>query len=377
MINKTRLLNDFFELLRINSPSKEERSLARVLKNKLAKLNLSVIEDDTGTKIGGNTGNLIAHCQGNLPTAPKLLLSAHMDCVQFCLGVQPHLSQGVIASDGTTILGADDKAGIAPILEALHTIAEQQIDHGDIQIIFTVAEEEGLYGSKHLDPALISADFGYCLDSSGRPGKIIVKAPGENNMIIHVQGKSAHAGLAPEQGIHAITIAAKAIAAIKQGRIDHETTANIGIIEGGVATNIIPASAILTCEARSCDESKLALQTKHMTDTFERIAKENDATTKITVKQSYPAYTLDTSSPVITTACKAMTKAGLTPELITSGGGSDSNFFNTYGIPCAVLSVGMTKAHTNEEFILEEDLYKTAEMIVELIRTAATQPHFS
>lgn len=373
MINKTRLLNDFFELLRINSPSKEEQSLAKVLKHKLTKLHLTITEDNAGAKIGGNSGNLIAYCKGNLPNAPKLLLSAHMDCVQFCLGVQPLLHDGKVTSDGTTILGADDKAGIASILEALHTITEQQIDHGDIQIIFTVAEEEGLYGSKYLDPALICADFGYCLDSSGRPGKIIVKAPGENNITIHVHGKSAHAGLAPEQGIHAITIAAKAITSVKQGRIDHETTANIGIIQGGVATNIIPASVELICEVRSCDQNKLALQTEHITDTFKRIANENGATAKIAVKQSYPSYTLDAASPIVTTACKAISNVGLIPETTTSGGGSDSNFFNTYGIPCAVLSVGMTKAHTNEEFILEEDLYKTTEIIVELIRTAAVE----
>ncbi|MBP2633130.1 MAG: peptidase T-like protein [Firmicutes bacterium] len=372
MINKKRLLDEFLNLLKITCSTRNERQVADLLKRKLTDLGLTVTEDETGKKIGGNTGNIIAHLKATKEKAPKLFFSAHMDCVEPCENIKPQIKDGVIISDGTTILGSDDKAGIAPILEALHILKEKNIEHGDIQIIFTVAEEDGLLGTKNLDPNLIQADFGYCLDSSGRPGKIVIQAPGQDDIRVKIHGKSAHAGIAPEEGINAIVVAAKAIAGMKQGRLDHETTANVGIIQGGNATNIVPSLAEVTCEARSCDEKKLASQTNYMVELFETIAKENGATTKIKVEHCYRPYTLTQDMPVVKTAMIAMKNAGLEANPTPTGGGSDGNFYNAYGIPCAVLGVGMTKVHTTEEFILEEDLYQTAQLVLELVQCSMT-----
>lgn len=368
MINKKRLLDEFLNLLTITSSSFKEREVADLLKSKLTDLGLTVREDDTGKKIGGNTGNIIAHLKGTKENAPKLFFSAHMDCVDPCENVKPLIKDGRITSDGTTILGSDDKAGVAPILEMLHIIKENNLEHGDIQIIFTVAEENGLLGAKNIDSKLIQADFGYCLDSSGRPGKIVIQAPGQDDIRVQIHGKSAHAGIAPEDGINAIVVAAKAIAVMKQGRLDHETTANIGIIQGGNATNIVPDLAEVTCEARSCNEDKLASQTNYMVNCFETIAKENGATAEIKVKHCYRPYTLNQDMPVVKTAMTAMKNIGLEPNPTPTGGGSDGNFYNAYGIPCAVLGIGMTKVHTTEEFILEEDLYQTAQIVLELVK---------
>lgn len=372
MINKKRLLDEFLNLLKITSPTRNEREVADLLKRKLTDLGLTVTEDETGKKIGGNTGNILGHLKATNENAPKLFFSAHMDCVEPCGNVKPQRKDGVITSDGTTILGSDDKAGVAPILEALHILKEENIEHGDIQIIFTVAEEDGLLGAKNMDPKIIQADFGYCLDSSGRPGKIIIQAPGQDDIRVKVHGKLAHAGIAPEDGINAIVVAAKAIATMKQGRLDHETTANVGIIRGGHATNIVPSLAEITCEARSCDEKKLTAQTNYMVELFETIAKENGATTEIKVEHCYHPYTLTNDMLVIKTAIAAMKAVGLEPNLTPTGGGSDGNFYNAYHIPCAVLGVGMTKVHTTEEFILEEDLYHTAQIVLELIKCSMT-----
>lgn len=373
MIDKKRLLAEFYNLIKIQCSTKQERQVADILTSQLQQLQVEVREDKTGEIIGGNTGNLIGYVKGTVPSAPVLLLTAHMDCVEPCANIKPQLKDGVITSDGSTILGADDKAGIAGILEALKVLKEQNIPHGDIQIVFTVAEEGGLNGSKNIDPQALKADFGYALDSSGSPGKIIVKAPGQNKIIVKIHGKTAHAGLAPEEGLNAIAVAGKACAEVKQGRIDEETTANIGIIKGGRATNIVPDLVEIICEARSRNMAKLEAQTKSMCETFEKVAATYGAKAEIQVTKAYGPYVLADNAPVVQIAATAARNIGLTPSLEGTGGGSDANFFNSYGVSCAVLGVGMQKAHTTEEFILEEDLYNTAELVVEIIKNTASQ----
>lgn len=369
MINEARLLQQFLELVKINSPTNNEREIADYLKGKLIALGLSVFEDNVGAKIGGNAGNIFALLPGNI-SAPRLLFSAHMDCVAPCLNVKPQVYADKITSDQTTILGADDKAGIAPILEALQTIIKQNIPHGDIQIIFTVSEEVSLNGSKNLDPNLLKADLGYVLDSSGRPGTIITKAPSQNKLKFSVRGKTAHAGIDPENGINAISVASKACAKIPVGRIDHETTANIGLISGGWATNIVPNLVEVICETRSLSTEKLKYQTDLMIDIFQTTAVASKTTVDITSENLYSAFTLTESSYVIALAKAATNALNLTPKLTSTGGGSDANYFNTYNVPCAVLGIGMQKVHTNEEFILLEDLYNNAKLICEIIKTA-------
>lgn len=372
MINQQRLLAEFFDLVKIKCSSRAEREVADVVKAKLADMGFEVSEDEVGEKIGGNTGNVIAYLRGTVPAAPVVMLSAHLDCVEPCAGVEPILKDGIITSAGNTVLGGDDKSGVAGILEALRIIREQKIPHGDIQVVFTVAEEGGLNGSKNIDPQRLKADFGYVLDSSGSPGKIINAAPGQNAIKVIVHGKTAHAGLAPEEGVNAIVVAGKALAELKQGRIDPETTANVGIIKGGTATNVVPDYVEIACEARSRNAEKLETQTKCMVETFERVVAANGGTAEITVRKAYGPYVLTDDMPVVVLARQAAESIGLPVSLQGTGGGSDANFFNTYGVPSAVLGTGMSKVHTTDEFIKEIDLYQTAELVLALIKTAAT-----
>ncbi len=372
MINKERMLTEFFELVRIKCSTKDERQVADVLKGRLVGLGMEVFEDNVGEKIGGNCGNLIAYIDGTIQGAPALMLTAHMDCVEPCTGIEPQLKDGMITSAKNTILGADDKAGIAAILEALRIVQEQEIPHGPLQVIFTVAEEGGLDGAKHIEPSLLKADFGYALDSSGAPGEIINMAPGQNNITATIHGKKAHAGVAPEDGINAIVLAGAALAQMKYGRIDFETTANIGIISGGVATNIVPDMALVKCEARSRNMEKLEEQTLHMKETFERVAVSLGGRAEVLVETSYGPYVLTEDAPAIALAVAATKSIDLIPVVQATGGGSDANFFNNYGVPTAVLGVGMNKVHTADEYIKEVDLYNSAELVIALIKTAAT-----
>lgn len=371
MINKKRILAEFFELVQINCSTRQEREIGDLLTKRLEELSCLVTEDDAAQKIGGSCGNIIANLKGNLPGTPAILLAAHMDCVEPCANVKPQINNGVITSDGTTILGADDKAGITAILEILRVIKEQNLAHGDIQIVFAVAEEGGVNGSKNIDQSLLKADFGYALDSSGRPGKIIVSAPGQNKIHVKIHGKAAHAGLAPEEGINAIVVAGKALAKVPQGRIDDETTCNAGVIKGGRATNIVPDLVEITLESRSRDQDKLDQLTASICKTFEDTATENGARAEIKVVKAYGPYRLAEDSQVVTVAANAAKKLGLEVNITGTGGGSDANFYNNYGIPCSVLGVGMQKAHTTDEFILEEDLYTTAALVLQIVKDTA------
>lgn len=372
MINENRMLKEFFELVRIPCSNRAEREVADVLKSRLTALGLVVMEDDVGAKIGGNCGNVLAYLQGTISDAPVLLLSAHMDCVEPCLGIKPQVKDGgVITSDGTTILGADDKSGIVSIMEALRVIIETGMPHGDIQIVFTVAEENGGNGAKNMDRTLLKADYGYVLDSSGEPGRIIIKTPSKNKLHVVIHGRSAHAGVSPEEGVNAIIVAGKALAELKDGRIDQETTANVGCIKGGDVTNIVPDRVEIICEIRSRNTEKAASQTKDMRETFERVAALNGARAEVTVNRLYDSYVLSEESELVTLACQAAESIGLTPKLEESGGGTDANFFNRCGISTTALGTGMSKAHTKEEYIKIIHLYQAARWVIAIVKQAA------
>ncbi|WP_407309276.1 M20/M25/M40 family metallo-hydrolase [Desulfosporosinus sp. SB140] len=370
MLNHQRLIAEFLELVKIDSPTRKERQIAEILKDRLMDLGMDVSEDQTGTAIGGNCGNVFGYLKGNLPEAPTLLLSAHMDTVAPCLNVEPILEEGIIRSAGATILGADDKSGIVPILEALRVIKEHDISHGNIQVIFSVAEEGGLNGSKNLDQSQLKANFGFVLDSGGAPGRIILEAPGQDRINVTIKGKASHAGIAPEEGLSAIVVAAKAIAKMTTGRLDEETTSNVGTIQGGLATNIVAETVTIACESRSRDINKLERHTAQMSETFRQTAEEMGAKAEIEVRRLYAPFKLSRESQVASLAAEAAQSAGLNPEFAATGGGSDANYYNSYGIPCVVLSTGMQKLHTTEEYIKEEDLFSTTELVLEIIKAA-------
>ena len=370
MINRKRILDEFYELVQIKSSTHAERQVADVIRRKLSDLHIEVTEDNTGSKTGGDCGNVLAFLPGTLTGAPSVLFTAHLDCVEPCGNIQPVLKDGIITSAGDTILGSDDKSGVAAILEALRVIKEQNILHGNIQIVFTVAEEGGLQGSKNIDQALLQADFGYALDSGGSPGEIVNMAPGHNKLKIVIHGKKAHAGVAPEEGVNAIILAGKALAKINDGRIDSETTANIGTIEGGSVTNIVPDKVVIQAEARSRNEEKLAAQTQHMRQVFEETVKAAGGKAEISIAKAYDAYVLPETAPVVRLAYQAAESIGLKPVIKATGGGSDANYFNSYGIPTAVLGTGMSKVHTTDEFIKEQDLYNIGELALAIIKAA-------
>jgi tripeptide aminopeptidase len=293
-----------------------------------------------------------------------------MDTVEPSSGVHPHLDGTVFRSAGDTILGADDKAGIVAILEALRVLSERRLPHPPLQVIFSVAEEGGLHGIRHLDRSLLHADLGYVFDGEGEPGWITTAAPGQDRLQVVLHGRAAHAGLAPELGINAILVAAEALASMTLGRIDGETTANVGMIQGGWATNIVPDRVELALEARSRDCWKLARQTGMMVDSFQIAAAARGATANVEVSRTYESYRLDEGMEVVRLAQRAAQRAGLNPRLVMTGGGSDANFLNQYGIPSTVMGIGLGNPHTTEEFIPVSSLERTTALILSLCQEA-------
>lgn len=368
MINHKRLLDLFLELVQVDSETKDERKICDLLKEKLHHLGLDVFEDHSAQKTGHGAGNLIASLKGNDNRAPSLMFTAHMDTVKPGRGVKPVVADGYVQSDGQTILGSDDKAGIAAILEGLLAVKEQGISHGDIQVILTVGEEAGLVGAKALDPTLIEAQLAYAFDSDGPVGDIVVAAPTQAKLDVMVYGRSAHAGVNPEDGISAIQLACQAIARMPLGRIDKETTANIGRFEGGEATNIVCDQVHILAEARSLNPEKLKHQVEAMERCFREVTRKAGTSCEVKVEIMYPSYRFTDQDKVVQVAKRAIRRIGRTPRLLESGGGSDANIFAGYGIPTVNLAIGYENIHTKSERIPLEELYKAAELVVAIIQ---------
>lgn len=367
MVNTKRLVNEFIELVKIDSLSLKERKICDLLKNKLEAMGFGVTEDDAGQKTGGECGNIICTIKGNRDV-PAILLSAHMDTVTPGLGKKPVVDGDMIRSDGTTILGGDDVAGIVIILEAIRVLKEQNIPHGDIQITFTIAEEIGLLGAKNLDFSKIYAKYGFVMDSDGKIGCACVKAPSQNKIHVVVKGKAAHAGMEPEKGVSAFSIMADAIDHMKLGRIDEETTANIGTINGGLATNIVCDRVEIQAEARSRQKSKLDAQTAHMQECFEKAAAKWGGKVEFKAVQEYPAFNIEEDSEIVRIMEAAALEGGFEFKAISTGGGSDTNIINSQGIEAVDLSVGMSKVHSVEEEISITDMQNAVLFLVSIIK---------
>ncbi|MFC5603484.1 M20/M25/M40 family metallo-hydrolase [Sporosarcina koreensis] len=373
-MNAQRLLDEFFELVQIDSETKHEEGIVTVLKEKMENLGFTVVEDDSKEVTGHGAGNLIATLKGTVDGADPIYFTCHMDTVVPGKGIKPELrDDGYIYSDGTTILGADDKAGIAALFEMARVLKEEGTPHGDIQFIITAGEESGLVGAKAMDAALLKAKYGYAVDSDGKVGGIVTAAPYQAKLWTTIHGKTAHAGVAPEKGVSAINIAAKSIAAMTLGRIDSETTANIGHFEGGQATNIVCDEVHILAEARSINSDKLEKQTAHMVETFEKTAAAMGGKAETEVKLMYPGFSFGEDTEVVQTAMEAIRNVGREPELMTSGGGSDGNVFNGMGVPTVTLSVGYEEIHTKNERMPVEELNKLTELLIEIVRVVATK----
>lgn len=366
MINRERVIKEFIELVKIDSLTLCERKMADTLKTKLINMGFSPQEDDTGSKIGGNSGNIICKVDGN-KNIPGIVLMAHMDTVVLGINKTPVIEGDIIKTDGTTILGGDDVAGIETILESVRVIKERNLDHGNVYIVFTVAEEGGLLGAKNLQIENINALYGFVMDDGGPIGHVAVCAPSQNKINIKVTGKAAHAGVEPENGINAIQIASKAISQMKLGRIDQETTSNIGIIRGGEATNIVCDTVNINAEARSRDINKLENQTRHMEECFINAAKEWGGQVIFESSLEYPSFFIDKNEDIIDILKEASLKAGIDLVLEATGGGSDTNIINSKGIRAVDISVGMTNVHSTKEQININDLVKACEFLVNII----------
>ena len=370
MIQESRLLQTILELVQIDSESRNERNLADYTMKKLQELGFAVKEDDAATFTGGNAGNVVAYLEGT-EQGQSVLFCAHMDTVAPGNGVKPVVSDGKVSSDGTTVLGGDDKAGIAAILEALQSIKENNTAHGPIQVVFTVSEEVGLLGAKHLNlEDLNPVDAAFFFDSDGMPNQICVASPYHIDITAVFHGRASHAGVEPEKGISAIQMAAHAIASMNLGRLDEETTANIGIIQGGSATNVVAGETTIHGDARSLTKEKVMAQIASMKDCCEAAAKQFGGTVDVQIEECYAAIDLDESSTTVQLAKKAILRMGMEPQLVKSGGGSDANVFCGKGIPATNIGCGMNNVHSVQEYLNLTEVKAAAEFIEAVVQEA-------
>ena len=373
MIDEQRLLRRFRELVLIDSPALKEAPCVARVRAELEGMGLEVYEDDAGAKLGGDGNNLVAWKRGTLKDAPRVFLSAHMDTVEPTPNLQLREIDGVIRTDGKTILGADCKGGLAPAVKAVQALIDSGEDHGDVCLLFSVAEEIGLKGADVLDLDGLGLDYGFVLDTGPPVGTYVTRTATHDKLDIVIKGRPAHAGKDPENGINALQVAADAIHGMRLGRIGPETTANIGKIEGGTATNVVMAEATIHAEARSTDVAELDAQIAHMSGRFAEAAKAWGAGIEIRRQRHYASHHVPDDAPVVRVAQRASRALGLEPTLRTTLGGSDANVYNAKGLPSIVVATGMDKIHTHEEFIRVKDLVDTARLALQLIREAAKE----
>ncbi|GIV95882.1 MAG: peptidase M20 [Herpetosiphonaceae bacterium] len=356
MVNADRLLQTFLDLVVLDNPSGSEEAIAQAVVTHLEQLGLSYERDEAG--------NIIARLTGE---GDPLLLSAHMDSVPPAVGKRPVVRDGYVYSSGDTVLGADDLAGVAAILEAVRSVRESGKRHRAAELVFSVREEVGLQGAKALDCSRLRAREGVALDMTGPVGGVCVAAPSQNSFKATIHGKAAHAGVAPEAGINAIVVAAEAIAAMRLGRIDEETTANIGIIEGGSAPNIVPDRVLVRGEVRSRNPASLDAQTAAMCRALEETAARHGARVEIEVQRMYESYRIEPDAPLLRQLDQVIRSIGLEPKHIVTGGGSDVNIFNANGIVAANLSIGYEQIHSTEERIALQSLQDSARLVAALL----------
>ncbi len=362
-INEARIKERFLHLTALNSPSKREGPVASWLKEQFSQLGLAAQEDESGKRTGSESGNIVVRIPGR---GPALLFGAHMDVVSDMALAQVRLEDGSFKTDGKTILGADDKAGLVAILEAVTALTEEKLSHRPLELVFTTCEEIGLCGSNALRRDDLKAQCGFIFDSGNQPSEIIINAPSQDEHYYKVIGKAAHAGSAPEEGIDAIRLAAWAISQMPLGRLSASTTANIGKIAGGSATNIVADLTEVWGEARSFLEEELSEQSQRMRECFRQAAAKFGGQVEAKLKRSFTGFKLSHRELVVQLAQQAVHKIGLRPQLVSSGGGSDANVLNQLGLPTVNLGVGVQKPHTKEETLALADLTAASRLALAL-----------
>ncbi len=363
------LLDLFVRLAGIASPTGEEREVADAVAGYLRDLGLTVREDGSAAVTGCGCGNLTTLLKGR-GEAPPIGLCAHLDTVPMDRAPSVSVVDGYVRTDGATPLGADDKAAVAVLLELARALVAEP-PAGDVELVFTAGEEAGLLGAKALDIPALTATRMFVLDSDGAPGTLITGAPTQKRVDAEFTGQAAHAGIAPELGRSAVVAAARAVAAMRLGRLDHETTANIGVIRGGTARNVVAERCLVSGEARSRDEAKVASQAEHMVQALAAEAATAGIDVEIDVQDAFRGYRHAPDAPLLEAAARAARHAGLEPRLAEGGGGSDANVFNAQGLPALTLGVGFEHAHSPLESMSVQRLHELYAIAEGLVRVAA------
>ncbi len=368
-INRDKLIQTFTELAEISSPSWKEDQVMKYIIRRFKKSGAQIKKYPCG-----DSHNLLIKIKGNSP-GPSIMLSGHMDTVEPCEKVTAVVGDRRITSDGTSVLGGDDKAAIAMFIEALEYARENNIKHGPVEILLSCAEEVGLKGIKGFDLSVIESDMAFVFDSGGSIGSIVVMAPYHSNMTISVTGKASHAGMAPEKGINAIKVISEIISSIPAGKIDDETSLNVGLISGGRATNIVPDRAQCSLEIRSMDRKKMVFLEKRVKEEVKKICSANKAKASIERTLEYAGFSLKEDSEICRITAQAMKKIKIKPQFKAMGGGSDTNIINSPRIKAVNLSCGMQKIHSTEEFILISDLEKGTKLVLSIMETIQDRQH--
>ena len=349
--NKERILSRLMEMIQIDSVSYKEGPMTDYLQKYFEDRGYEVYRDQAGKAVGGDhSGNLLIHIPGTME-GESICLNAHQDTVEPGIGIVPVLEDGKLKSSGDTILAADDKSGIAIMLELLEELKETGTPHRDMYYLFTICEESGMYGAKNFDYSKIPTKNIFSLDGAGNLGFILKSGAGKDVLTITFHGKSAHGGIEPEKGINAINAAALAISKVKFGRIDPETTSNIGRIEGGAATNIVTDKATFTCEVRSHSQAQIEAQVQKIMEACQEAAAEFGATVDIDVDHFCPPHKPDLDGFLTKATVRALELEGITPEYHISNGSGDSNIFSGHGFDCSGISTGMFNVHTTDEYL--------------------------
>ncbi|MGE5435548.1 MAG: M20/M25/M40 family metallo-hydrolase [Candidatus Doudnabacteria bacterium] len=359
----------FLELARVPSPSGQERAVADQVVDYLRALALPVDEDDAGTRIDSTIGNRLCRIEPSGAGAP-LFFCAHLDTVPPEGPIEPVVEDGVVRNGGGTILGADNKAEVAAMLEATRRIVAENRPHGGIELLFTPKEEVGLRGAEAFDQERLHARLGYVYDHAGPIGEVILGAPYQVKLDASFRGRAAHSGMYPEEGRSAIAAAARAIADLRLGRLDEETTANVGEIHGGTARNIVPEACSFAAEARCHDERKLGELVQEMLETITFAAQVSDCDVETAVDPSARGYRFKRDDEAVRLAAAALERTGFQPTYGLSGGGADANVFNERGLQCLNLANGMTDIHTPDERIAVADLDRMVDVTLALVELA-------
>jgi tripeptide aminopeptidase len=364
------LLDLFLELVAIPSRPGDERRVADRVVDFLRSLGLETDEDDAARGVDGNTGNILCRLDATSEEGVPLFFCAHLDTVPPTGPIEPVVTDGVVRNGGATILGADDKAAVAVMLEAARRIVADRRPHAGVEFLFTPKEEVGLLGAYAFDHTRLRARTGFVYDQAAPIGHVVLGAPSSAAIDVTFRGRSAHAGMYPEEGRSAIAAAARAIADLRLGRIDDETSANVGTIEGGSARNIVPEVCGLLAEARSHDENRLADLVREMTETVTFAATLEECEVEVTVDRSFRAYRFRKDDRPVRLAVSALRAVGYEPTFELTGGGADANVFNERGLDCVNLANGMTDIHTPDEHIAVSDLDAMVEVTLALVDAA-------